>query len=179
MKSLSPVVMVIASLGLSVQVFAACTPQANIPLEKPDSIYVVNGNGTVTDFSNGLMWKQCSEGLTYSAGACTGTATTYTWQAALGLGGTSYATYSDWRLPNANELASLVDHSCSAAPRINVTIFPSTVATTAGIYWASTPYGNTGTNAVNAWYVNFNNGVESFTTKNSTARYVRLVRGGQ
>ena len=61
-----------------------------------------NGDGTITDNSTGLMWMQADngEGLT--------------WKDALSYAENSdYAGYSDWRLPNAKELQSIVDYSRS------------------------------------------------------------------
>ncbi|MCX5896253.1 MAG: DUF1566 domain-containing protein, partial [Proteobacteria bacterium] len=62
--------------------------------------FVDNNDGTVTDTDTGLMWQK---------GTAPGT---YVWQQAL-----SYcqkltlAGHNDWRLPNRNELQSLVDYS--------------------------------------------------------------------
>ncbi|NOQ26703.1 MAG: DUF1566 domain-containing protein [Bacteroidales bacterium] len=59
-----------------------------------------NGNGTVSDNATGLMWQQSDDGNTRD------------WENAL-----SYAEdltlgeHSDWRLPNAKELQSIVDYS--------------------------------------------------------------------
>ncbi len=164
---------------------AACTAGTLITLTKPDNIYLVDGggtgNGAISDVATGLMWRVCSQGQTFSTGACTGTALTYNWKSALETAATVNADpvglgsgYSDWRLPNENELGSLVDKSCSAAPRINITKFPSTQAVAAG-YWSSTPDKVT---ATSAWYVDFSVGLEGVGTKD-TLRYVRLVRAGQ
>ena len=163
---------------------AACTAGTLITLAKPDNMYLVDGggtgNGAITDVATGLMWRVCSQGQTFSAGSCSGTALTYNWKAALETAATMNADpvglgsgYSDWRLPNVKELGSLADRSCSAAPRINITKFPLTQ--TAAAYWSSTPDKIA---AANAWYVDFNLGIDGVGTKN-TLRYVRLVRGGQ
>lgn len=71
-----------------------------------------NNNGTITDESTGLMWQKTDDG------------TALNWENALSyaenlnLGGKS-----DWRLPNAKELQSLVDYSRSPqatnSPAIN------------------------------------------------------------
>jgi alpha-tubulin suppressor-like RCC1 family protein len=148
------------------------------------------GTGTLLDTSTGLMWKRCSEGQTWDLvdQVCKGPAnsslaTPYTWQAALqraqdvnrpqgdplkvgeNLG------YSDWRLPNRNELASLVEQQCSS-PAINAADFPNTIAAP---YWSSSP--NAGY-AQQAWSVDFSDGHVSGVAKTGSA-YVRLVRGGQ
>ena len=60
---------------------------------------VKNGDGIVTDSSTGLMWQQ-----TYIENK--------TWrQSLLYCENLTYAGYSDWRLPNRNELASLLDYT--------------------------------------------------------------------
>src|SRR3546814_4920299 len=73
-------------LLFSAQLWAAQACSANVPLQAPDSRYVANGNGTVTDKASGLVWQTCSFGQVYNqngAGGCTGTASTHTWQQAL------------------------------------------------------------------------------------------------
>ena len=137
--------------------------------------------GTLLDTSTGLMWKRCSEGQTWDIvnEVCVGVAKPFTWQAALnhvqdvnlGINGTENLNHSDWRLPNRNELASLVEHQCDT-PAINATMFPSTVA---GPYWSSSP--NAG-DAQQAWSVNFSDGRVNGVAKTGSS-YVRLVRGGQ
>ena len=60
-------------------------PQIHAPWaanRTPASRYTVNNNGTVTDTATGLMWQQCSAGL--SGNACgVGSASSFTWQQAL------------------------------------------------------------------------------------------------
>jgi hypothetical protein len=97
---------------------------------------VVNGDGTVTDTATGLMWQQnTAPGI-------------YTWEQALTycenltLGG-----HSDWRLPNRNELQSIVDYS-RYTPAIDTAFFPDTVPQ---IYWTSTSYDSYGV-AVDFYY---------------------------
>ncbi|TVR02313.1 MAG: DUF1566 domain-containing protein, partial [Desulfovibrionales bacterium] len=74
---------------------------------------VDHGNGTVTDTTTGLMWQKCSYGQTWSNnGQCTGSATTRTWQQAMDAAETlSWAGHEDWRLPDINELKSLINTS--------------------------------------------------------------------
>ena len=100
-----------------------------------------NGDGTVTDRVTGLMWDQCSQGQ--SGAACaTGTAGALTWSAALTAAvtansGAGYKGYSDWRLPNKNELESIVDISVATNPAIDFTDFRNPRDSD---YWSSTTY---------------------------------------
>ena len=83
--------------------------------------YQDNGDGTVTDKVTGLMWQQTDGGE-------------MTWEQAiiyaknLSLGG-----HSDWRLPFAKELFSILDES-TLNPAMNTTYF---TATTAAYWWSS------------------------------------------
>jgi hypothetical protein len=122
--------------------------------------FIDNGNGTITDTGTGLMWQKAT-----APG-------TYTWEQALTycenliLGG-----HSDWRLPNRNELQSIVDYS-RYNPAIDTTFFPGTVAS---FYWSSTTFANLTTSA---WFVDFYFGFVGSYYK-SDYGYVRAVRGGQ
>lgn len=101
----------------------------------PDSRYTDHGNGTVTDQATGLMWKHCPEGQG-GAGCLTGEATSFEWRQALAHAEAAvFAGYSDWRLPNVTELASLVEDRCEE-PAINSRRFPNTPLMA---FWSSTP----------------------------------------
>lgn len=157
----------------SSQVFADCTTNRNtdILITKPDSQYTDHADGTVTDKQTGLMWQKCTLGLT-GANCATGAASTLTWQAALASANNNTDNgYSDWRVPNKNELESLVEQAC-ASPAINDTVFPATVSDS---YWSSSPYAD---KYSYAWDVYFNNG-NVYGHVKSTSLYVRLVRGSQ
>ena len=56
--------------------------------------------------------------------------------------------YSDWRLPNRNELQSIVDYS-RYNPAIDTTYFPGTVAS---YYWSSTTYAYSTSIAWNVYF---------------------------
>lgn len=149
----------------------------SIPATTPDSQLTDNADGTVTDTKTGLMWKQCSEGLSGTSCA-TGIAQPYTWAAALNRAQTvntlegGFAGYTDWRLPNLKELQSITEKQC-VAPAINLTRFPNTAAESS--YWSSSPVA-AGSNSV--WGVMFNNGNDGWNTKSGISR-VRLVRTNQ
>jgi hypothetical protein len=133
-----------------------------------DSRYTDHGNGTITDTATGLMWKKCSEGLSGSD-CSTGSATTYTWQDALALNGSSFAGKSDWRLPNIKELSSLAALNCYN-PSINKTMFPNTPATS---FWSSSPSAYISSYA---WRLYFNNGINFYNNNRDFSNRVRLVR---
>ena len=120
---------------------------------------VINGDGTVTATSTGLMWQQA-------------TSSVKNWKSAL-----SYcedldlAGYSDWRLPIIKALQSIVDYSRSD-PAIGTAYFPDTLSSG---YWSSTTTAN---NTSCAWRIHFYYGADYYNYK-SDGRYVRAVRGGQ
>ena len=151
---------------------AACN--VNIAADAPDARYTVSGD-TVTDKYTGLMWKRCGEGWT-GATCATGAAVSVNWQDALkrvatvNASGTLGLGYNDWRLPNRNELASLIERQC-VSPAINSTIFPGTLSQS---YWTSSPYA---LNATLAWFVGFDVGDVAPLLKTGSMN-VRLVRGG-
>lgn len=150
--------LLIAGLGLCAPAAAqVCNPA--IRASTPTADFVVNGNGTVSHTKTGLMWKKCAEGQ-YQAplNHCGGSAAYYTWQGALQRANSvnakgGYAGFSDWRVPNVNELASIVEDKCYA-PAINTRIFPDTPGTW---FWSASP------NAYysgNAWIVGFHYGLD-------------------
>lgn len=120
---------------------------------------VDNGDGTVTDTVTGLMWQQ-------------GEAGAMNWQNALiYCEDLALAGYDDWRLPNRNELQTLVDYA-EFNPAIDIVRFPGAMSS---YYCSSTTYAyNTGY----AWLVYFGNG-HVYSVHKSGSYYVRAVRAGQ
>ena len=103
--------------------------------------FVDNGDLTVTDRATGLMWSKEDSGDGMS------------WQDALALvqqmNKERYLGYSDWRLPNAKELQSVVDYTRSPGTTSSAAIDPVFEATSiineAGqtdypFYWTSTTH---------------------------------------
>ncbi|MFI3195587.1 MAG: DUF1566 domain-containing protein, partial [Methylococcaceae bacterium] len=131
-----------------------------------------NKDGTVTHQATCLMWQRCSVGQMWNGSTCTGSASTYTFDAAQRLT-SPLAGYNDWRIPTASELARLVDYTKAyPGPTINTTLFPNTPR---NAFWSSSPYvGYTSY----AWGVYFNNGDVSLSSRGS-AFPVRLVRASQ
>jgi hypothetical protein len=151
---------------------SAATCRNDITASTPDQDFTLHNDGTVTHNSTGLMWMRCSLGQTWDGSTCTGVASTFTWQNALGAAQShNFAGHSDWRLPNKNELASLVEQRC--VPAINSTIFPSTQ--TGGWFWSSSPYAG---HSNYAWGVGFDGGGVYDYGKDLNFQ-VRLVRAGQ
>ena len=99
-----------------------------------------HGNGAITDRNTGLMWMQNDSGKGMD------------WEDALGYcEKLEYAGYSDWRLPNARELQSLVDYTRSPATTNSAAIDPifstSVIPDEGGhlnypFYWTSTTHTN-------------------------------------
>ena len=142
----------------------------SVPVTTPTTDFVLHNNGTVTHTPTGLMWMRCSLGQTWDGTHCIGGASSYTWASALQAAqNTTFAGYSDWRLPNRNELLSIVEDSCF--PSINAAIFPSA----SSWFWSSSPNAS---NSETAWFVNFVSGHVSASDKISTY-WVRLVRTRQ
>ncbi len=126
---------------------------------EPSARFVDNGDGIVTDTFNGLMWQQATGGF-------------MDWEDALYYcEGLSLAGHDDWRLPNRNELQSLVDYS-AYKPIIDTEFFPDTElaeyhsSTTSAWAWSE------------AWFVDFSDCLITNDRK-SKAQYVRAVRSGQ
>jgi Protein of unknown function (DUF1566) len=161
---------------LAVRLVRGGTAAAAPACDAADARWVDHGNGTVTDSRTGLMWQQCTDGLS-GAGCATGTATAHAsfgaalQRAAAVNGDTAGAGkgFADWRVPNRNELASLAHHGCES-PAVARTPFP---ATRAASYWSSSPAG-----AGRAWYVDFADGGMGLSGTGGS-RFLRLVRAGQ
>lgn len=103
--------------------------------------FVDNGDGTITDNATTLMWSQADSGEGLN------------WEQALAWvqekNAENYLGYSDWRLPNAKELQSIVDYSRSpdtTASAVIDPLFTSTEITNPngqadyGFYWTSTTH---------------------------------------
>jgi hypothetical protein len=82
--------------------------------------------------------------------------------------------YTDWRLPNINELASLVNYGqANPATWLGTQGFTNVQAP---YYWSSTTYAPSTTYA---WYIHMGDGYVDFNLKTSYGYYVWPVRGGQ
>ena len=147
--------------------------------ETPDSDFRIEAGGHVVSHPRtGLSWRRCQLGMEWDGVTCSGIAQSLSWQNALlavqsiNQGG-GIAGQHDWRLPDLNELLTLVDHGCHD-PAINANVFPNTAFPTASsdIYWSATPNGSAGL----GWAVRFQFGDVLFYPLGNSLR-VRPVRG--
>lgn len=123
-------------------------------------------NGIVLDTTTNLEWQDDAVGVRLG------------WQDAIDtceelvLGG-----YDDWRLPNIQELKSIVDRS-----KANPAIKDGFLYTESQIYWTSTTYMKevppSGDLYKYAWNVYFTSGYIGHDTKRYRSYFVRCVRGG-
>lgn len=156
---------------------ANCEVNNAIVHSTPDvSFNDVANDGTVIDLKTGLMWQKCSLGQSGTDCSQQTLPVTYSWNQALQAvaslnanGG--FAGYTDWRLPNRIELASLNEEACLPGTAINTSLFPNTFLAN---YWTSTPASVLGSEA-SAWNVNFANG-RSTRALRTEYEHIRLVR---
>jgi hypothetical protein len=128
----------------------------------PSPRFTDHGDGTVTDKLTGLMWiKDETKQMT--------------WQEALDYVKTlNTASHTDWRLPNVEELRSLVDYSEKIPSLPQGQPFTNVQFDTYGYYSSTTD----AFDIYDAWIVGFTNGYVGLINK-SNNNYVRAVRGGQ
>jgi hypothetical protein len=119
----------------------------------PSSRFTDNGNGSVTDNLTGLIWLKNADCYAPTVWA---TALTDVNQLASGACGlTDGSKAGDWRMPNLNELESMVDASASnpalpaGSPFTNVSD---------AIYWSSTSYFGGSTGSPDAWAIRMSDG---------------------
>lgn len=130
--------------------------------------YATAGENSVLDTVTGLTWQKCANGQTIPN--CTGAITIQGWQAALQYCRDLTLDGRSWRLPNRNELQSLLDFT-NTAPRINQQSFPNA---STGNFWSSTTFHNS---SAQAWTVDFSTGIVAPNGKGGTGPAVRCVSG--
>ena len=115
----------------------------------------ISGKVVVTDSKTGLMWQKKE----YE---------TKRWQQALKYcEELTYAGYSDWRLPNKNELASLINYEKSGSP---YSYFPDMPV---NWFWSSSTRVSS---TSRAWSVGFHSGGIVGSLNKTDTNYVRCVR---
>ena len=135
--------------------------------------YTDNGDGTITDNVTGLIWEKLTD-----VGDIHDKDNQYTWADALGKIATlntpsCFAGHCDWRLPNINELQTLVNYGL-VSPAIDPAFNNAGSFTQLFTYWSSTTYALA---PANASYVDFLDGDVDAISK-TVSNYVRAVRGG-
>ena len=147
----------------------------------PAPRFTDHGDNTTTDNLTGLIWANNANLLgTVDADNDTDSPNgdgSVTWQHALDyikrLNRLNYLGHNDWRLPNVNELESLINAGLynpalpASHPFTNVQ---------SGSYWSSTSYAY-GTSG--AWVVDMNDGFVNYYYKTNSYYYVWPVRAGQ
>jgi len=113
-----------------------------------------NGDGTITDFNTGLMWKK-DEGPELN------------WEEALKYcQNLNLAGATNWRLPTIREIGSLMDLSFKDGCWFHKQFFPGTKTAPLGFYWSSTTYGDTF-----GWGVNFQFGYDGYYAGKKEGKY--------
>jgi Protein of unknown function (DUF1566) len=152
-------------VGTSSTVRAECDPAK--PTEPFASRFEVHGE-TVYDKSTDLTWTRCSYGQQWTEdGGCSGSVKLLDWHSAVGL---HLQEDADWRLPERDELQSIVAPNCKK-PAINEKVFPGTPSIQ---YWTSTASGPS-----YAWVVFFRTGMPTWNFLKTTPFAVRMVRTGR
>ena len=136
--------------------------------------YSISKDGSeITDKKTGLVWRRCTEGMSWNGKTCTGNPTLFAYQGAVEYAAAEATKTSlNWRLPLMDELFTLVANN-RTHPSINSKIFP---ATPAASFWVFSPevtefrYG---------WNVNFDQGYKHYTFNHDEIRHARLVRNAQ
>ncbi|GBF51210.1 chitobiase/beta-hexosaminidase C-terminal domain protein [Leptospira ryugenii] len=136
-----------------------------------NSNFTDNNDGTVKDNTTGLVWQKCFLGRNNDA-TCSdnpSVSDTATWANAITYCNELSFSSKTWRLPQINELKTIVDTATTTTPVIDKTSFPSTGTQS---FWSSTTVN--GYSA--AWYVNFLDGY-LFNIAKTELNSVRCVSG--
>jgi hypothetical protein len=134
--------------------------------------YSDQGDGTTIDTQTGLHWMRFALGQLWNGKTNISEAKRYTWQEALNAADSfnqsgGFAGCQDWRVPNIDELKSIVERT--RKPALNHTIFP---ATPLSLFWSSSSVINVNHSA---WAVYFYGGSAYWYGKTSYY-FIRLVR---
>jgi hypothetical protein len=99
-----------------------------------DGNYQRMSNGLAQDPLTGLTWYRCGAGQTWSDGQCEGSPLLLPYEDALNWAESlELAGFDDWRVPEIDEMSSLVETDCKS-PSINTLVFPGIEPE---VYWSS------------------------------------------
>lgn len=161
--------------GLTSSYFAGDDGELQKGITWPIPRFSINVDTTVIDNLTGLVWAP--DAGTPTIGSCVGGMKD--WQGALNyvacLNTNSYLGYTDWRLPNVNEVESLFNSGqANSAAWLNTQGFSNVLA---NYYWSSTT--QAGFTQL-AWVATFqNSNTDSGGLKSSASYYVWPVRTGE
>jgi len=161
-------------LALAGPALAECQGSENgaVPVATPSAAFFDFGNGTVLHRPTQLIWMRCAVGQSWTGTGCSGEADQLDWAGALEAADqTAVFGQSDWRLPNRNELGSIVETRCHG-PAINGAIFPDSPAAE---FWTGSPVQ---ADSDQTWVVDFEQGALMPQPATETGA-LRLVRGGR
>ena len=156
--------------GLAVLEASAAPPAPALPPTNSATRFTDNGNGTVTDNLTGLIWLKNANCFSIK-----------NWNAALsdanGLaspacGLTDGSSVGAWRLPNRNELESLIDYGRHGPALPQGHPFAGVQSAS---YWSSS---TSAPDPARAWHVRFSDGYANHNDK-PAIYFVWPVRGGQ
>lgn len=155
-------------LSLSASSLWADNCRDKLPLMPANERFVVQTNGTVEDKKTRLMWKLCLEGLAGSD-CRDGRVKKDSWYDAMQyVKNAHFAGYSDWRLPDLEDLSGISAQKCDASfPAFSA--FPDDKNQGA---WSSE---SSAYNENYAWYIHFTTSKSSTYIKSSSLPF-RLVR---
>lgn len=153
------------------------TCKNNIVASTPTTDFILLNDGTAQHLTSGLVWARCAWGQQWDGQSCIGAATKHNWPNSLIVAQIAntenYLGYTDWRVPNIKELASIEETRCFD-PSINAEVFPNTPS----VYFWSTSVGLIKESSF-ARSVDFLRGGDTFRSNKGDEKSVRLVRGGQ
>jgi hypothetical protein len=165
----------------------------------PAQRFTVNASAMVTDNLTGLTWLQDANCVKTKYPAISSSGVVY-WSGALDfIDGINQGTYSDcgagaydWRLPNVNEIHSLVhagyaEELCAGTPCqylknwLETKGFLNVQSVDTNSYWTSTTYTETADNCAGcssaAYWIDLRSGTTGAGSKSGQKRYVFPVRG--
>lgn len=153
-----------------------------------DRVHVDNGDGTISDLKTGLTWEKLSWD-----GSIHDRLNQYSWQDAYALkiaalNTIAFAGHTDWRLPNVNELQTILHYGTTypmVAPAFHTGCAAGCTTLTCSCgwnsgyggserYWTSTTFAQA---PFYVWTVAAYDGSVDYTARNEV-RHVRAVRGG-
>jgi hypothetical protein len=150
------------------------TVKIGLSMEQKIGKFIVQ-DGIATDTETGLTWLRFAYGQNWKNDTVTGDAEKRRWNMAMKIPAefnqTGYAGYKDWRIPNIEELKTLIDKERGTEENyIDASVFPEN----AKWFWSSSRFaGYSG----KVWSINFNFGGANSCNMKANSSFVRLVRG--